>query len=142
VASLVLYFYPGSQRGPDGEDVRRMDGIQHGAFRVKERELAAFGFQAIGISSQSCRLQREAVLANRIGHRLLSDPELLLARELELPTLTLAGALWYRRITLVLARGQVVKVFFPVREPAHNAAQVIAWICMHGGRQGAGPDAG
>ena len=119
-----------------------MDGIQHGAFRANERELAALGFQAIGISSQSCRLQREAIRANRIGHRMLSDPELLLARAFALPTFTVDDASWYRRVTLVVARGQIVKVFFPVREPAHNAAQVIAWICMHGGQQGAGADAG
>ena len=109
--SLVLYVYAGIPGSLDGEDALRMDGIEHRAFRDRGWELSALGFQAIGVSSQSRRAQRQAILANRVGHRLLSDPELLLARELGLPTFQTDEAWWYQRLMLVITGGRVAHAF-------------------------------
>jgi peroxiredoxin len=135
--SLVLYFYPGS---PDGEDALGVDGIQHRVFSGCERELSTLGFQAIGVSSQSTRAQREAVLADRVGHRLLSDPGLLLARELGLATFKADGAWWYQRLVLVVTGGRVAHAF-SMCDPGRSAGQTIAWILIHSGWPGAGVDA-
>jgi peroxiredoxin len=138
--SLVLYFYAGHPGSLGGEDALRMDGIQHRAFRDSGRELSGLGFQAIGVSSQSARAQRQAVLANGVGHRLLSDPELLLARELGLPTFKAGGAWWYQRLVLVVTGGRVAQAF-SVCDPARSPAQAIAWILIHSGWSGGGVDA-
>jgi len=137
--SLVLYFYAGSPGSLDGEDAPCMDGIQHRAFRDSGRELSALGFQAIGVSSQSGRAQRQAVLANRVGHRLLSDPELLLAQQLGLPTFKADGAWWYQRLVLLITGGRVAQAF-SVCDPARSPAQAIAWILIHSGWPDAGVD--
>jgi len=141
VLALVLYLYPGSDGACGGEDTSRMDGVQHRAFRAHERELRALEFHAIGISSQSKRAQQRSAFANRVEHRLLSDPELLLARELGSPTFTVNGAQCYERLTLVVTEGSIRKVFFPVRVPARNSAQAMAWICLQGSGASGG-DAG
>ncbi len=138
--SLVLYFYPGGPGSLRGEDAPCMDDIQHRAFSGCERELSGLGFQAIGVSSQSMRAQRQAVLASRVGHRLLSDPELLLARELGLPTFKAEGAWWYQRLVLIVIGGRVTQAF-SVCDPGRSSGQAIAWIVIHTGWPGAGVDA-
>lgn len=140
-SALVLYLYPGGDGACGGEDTSRMDGVQHRAFRAHQRELRALRFQAIGISSQSTRSQNRSAFADRVDHKLLSDPELLLARELGLPTFTVNGARWYERLTLVVAEGSIRKVFFPVGSPARNPDQAIAWIRLQGSGASGG-DAG
>ena len=59
---------------------------------------------------------------------LLSDPGLLLAQALGLPTFEAAGTTFYRRLTLVARRGRIEKVLHPVFPPDRNAADVIAWL--------------
>jgi peroxiredoxin len=126
---VVLYVYPGGCCSPeDGTNARRMDALQHRAFRDHEPDLEAHGYQAIGISGQPGRPQEESALELGISHRLLRDPELRLARELGLPTFEADGARWYQRLTLVAAGGRVQKAFFPVASPARSAAQVLAWM--------------
>jgi peroxiredoxin len=63
---------------------------------------------------------------------LLSDPELQLARELELPTFELDAARWYQRLTLVASGGRIEKAFFPVSSAAGSVGQVIAWLSVQG----------
>jgi peroxiredoxin len=45
---------------------------------------------------------------------LLSDEDLILAEALSLPTLEVEGMRLLRRVTLIVADGQIQKVFYPV----------------------------
>jgi len=128
---LVIYLYPGSEQSPIGEDVPRIDGILHRAFRAKARALLALGFPVLGISSQQVKAQRRVVANNRLEHQMLSDPHLLLAKDLALQTFATGHGCWYKRITLVVQDGRIAWVQFPVREPSRAPAQAIAWICTH-----------
>jgi hypothetical protein len=67
-----------------------------------------------------------------VPHRLLSDPGLELAELLGLPTFAVAGRAWYERLMLVACGARIEKAFFPVSSGARSAAQVIAWMTMHG----------
>jgi len=137
----VIYIYPGGRSSPeDGKDTPRLDGVQHRAFRARKGELAGLGATVIGISSQPRSAQLDSLVAGRVPHLLVSDPELLLARELELPTFTADGARWYRRLTLVATGGHIEKAFFPV-SVARSAAQVITWMRLHDAGPGVGADA-
>jgi hypothetical protein len=88
---LVVYAYAGCGRSPAGEDVPRMDAIMHRAFRASAGVLLGLGFGVVGISSQPRKAQRRAVVCGRLEHEMLSDPWLLLARELALPTFATRG---------------------------------------------------
>ena len=130
---LVIYLYPGCSWSPDDrESTALMDAVQHRAFRDHNPDLEAHGYRAIGISSQSTGAQTRAIVENRITHQLFTEPQLQFAQQLQLPTFTYHGAQRYRRLTLVVHDGRIVKVFFPVCSAARSAAQVIAWMIIQG----------
>jgi IclR family pca regulon transcriptional regulator len=110
------------------------DSVQHCVFRDAEQDLLARGLSAVGLSSKPMREQQMEKLNNRVAHRLVSDPELLLAETLGLPTFDLDGKGWYRRLMLVVSDGYIKKVFFPVPSTERSAAQVLTWTQATGFR--------
>jgi peroxiredoxin len=82
----------------------------------------------IGVSSQSPDEHRE--FSERVGlpFPLLSDPALLLAERLRLPTFEVEGMRLYRRVTLIVEDGVITKVFYPVFPPDRNAEEVLGWL--------------
>ncbi|MCW3018877.1 MAG: alkyl hydroperoxide reductase/Thiol specific antioxidant/Mal allergen [Solirubrobacterales bacterium] len=140
---VVLYFYPGcSKAHTGGEDIAMMDAAQHRAFGRDRPDLELRGYVAIGVSSQSKESQRQSVLANRVSHKLLCDPELQIAQAIGLPIFPHDGTCWYQRLMLVTSEGFIEKVFFPVSNPSRSAAQIITWMTVHGIFPGATDDAG
>ncbi|HEY4811463.1 MAG TPA: redoxin family protein [Solirubrobacteraceae bacterium] len=130
---LVIYVYPGSEASPEGGgDTALMDAVQHRAFRERQSDLEARGYRTIGVSSQAAHAQRRAMLKGRLNHRLLSDPRLELAELLQLPTFTDERVRLYRRLTLIVHDGHIVKVFFPVGSAGRSAAQAVAWMTLQG----------
>jgi peroxiredoxin len=141
----VVYFYAGCGNSPgDGEETALMDARLHRAFRDHQPSLEARHYRVVGISSQSHEAQRQSALANRLAgaQLLLCDPELQLARDLALPTFTRHRSCWYQRLVLVVSKGRIEKVFFPVPNPSRGAAQVLAWMLLRGCQMGGYDDAG
>ena len=88
----------------------------------------ALGVAVYGVSTQTPGYQREA--AHRLGlrHELLSDHCLDFATALRLPTFTVDGTVLLRRLTLVLDRGRIVHVRYPVFPPDEDATATLAWL--------------
>ncbi len=132
----VLYVYPLTGRAdvdlPDNWDaIPGARGCTNEAcdFRDHHAELLAAGATAVfGLSTQTSDYQTELVERLRLPFAVLSDPGLLLADELGLPTFTAGGMTVYRRQTLVLRDGVVEHVFYPVFPPDRHAEQVLAWL--------------
>lgn len=132
----VLYVYPLTGRADlelpeDWDTIPGARGCTNQAcdFRDHHADLLAAGAAAVyGLSTQSRGYQAELVERLRLPFTMLSDPELLLAAELGLPTFTAAGMTLYRRHTLVLRDGIVEHVFYPVFPPDQHAEQVLAWL--------------
>ncbi len=82
----------------------------------------------LGLSAQPSQEQAEFAAREHIPFPLLSDPQLELAAALRLPTFEAGGMRQYKRITLIVEDGAVVKVFYPVFPPDRNAAEVLAWL--------------
>jgi peroxiredoxin len=132
-SSVVIYLYPGCGSSPDGgEDSPMLDAAQHRAYGAHASDMSALNFVVVGISSQSVEAQYESAEAGRVRHTLLSDPSLLLAEELELPTFEYDEARWYRRLTIVVRNGRIGMVFYPVESVTRNPAQVVAWAKVQG----------
>ena len=74
--------------------------------------------------------QDQAEFAERVHlpFPLLSDPSLELATALGLPTFSVDGMTLYKRVTLVVRHGEIVRAFYPVFPPDRNAADVLAWL--------------
>jgi peroxiredoxin len=81
-----------------------------------------------GLSSQDTDYQREMVQRLRLPFSVLSDPALVLADRLELPTFQAAGTTLYKRITLVLRDDAIEHVFYPIFPPNEHAREVLQWL--------------
>ena len=85
----------------------------------------------MGLSAQSTEAQKTFATRKEINFPLLSDVELVLAQELDLPTFTAGDLRLYKRLTLVAESGLIVKVFYPVFPPDTHPAEVLAWARQH-----------
>jgi peroxiredoxin len=129
VDRAILYFYPGAQWAPEsGYDSRALDEVQHRAFADHWEDLLALRCNAFGISTQSADEQDVTAAALGIGHPLLCDSDLRLARELGLPRFVVDGANWYSRLTLIVNEGVIAHVIYPVTSAIRSPAQAIAWM--------------
>jgi peroxiredoxin len=126
---IVIYFYPGGGWSPqDGEQTQYLDALERRAFRDHQLDLQVRQYRAVGVSGQAERSREDSAPS----HLLLSDPELLLARELRLPTFTFDGTRWYQRLTMIASFGMIEKVFFPIADATRSAAQVVTWMQTQG----------
>jgi peroxiredoxin len=131
----VLYIYPRTGR-PDRPVAESWDAIpgargctpQSCGFRDHAEELRELGIRVAGLSAQT--LEDQVEIAERLGllYPVIADPDRLLGAALGLPTFEFEGVTLYKRVTLVLAKGGVEKVFYPVFPPDRNAEEVLAWL--------------
>jgi peroxiredoxin len=101
------------------------------AYRDHILELAAYRVTVVGISAQPLEEQHEFSMRENIPYPLLSDPGLLLAKALELPTFEAGGARFYRRLTFIARERRIVKVFYPVFPPQRDVRDVLSWLAEH-----------
>jgi peroxiredoxin len=132
---LVLFIYPHATGLPDAP-VPGWDAIpgalgcnaQSCGFRDAHDRLTDVGATLAGLSVQE--VHEQATFAARVGlrYRLISDPMLELGAAVGLPTFTASGRTFYKRVTLLALRGRIVKVFYPIDEPALNGLDVLEWL--------------
>ncbi len=131
----VIYVYPMTGR-PDHELPIGWDSIpgargctpQTSGFRDYEAELAGMGAEVYGISVQSPDYQQEMVARLGVEFPVLSDPAMKLGEALNLPTMEAGHMTLYRRLTMIVRRGRIEHVMYPVFPPDRNAADVVAWL--------------
>jgi peroxiredoxin len=131
-ALLVAYVYPRTgvpgQPLPAGwDDIPGARGCtpQSCAYRDALGEFDDLGATVVGVSAQTYSEQAEFAEREHIPFALLSDPDLLLAAALGLPTFEVEGMTLYRRLTLIAERGRITTVFYPVFPPDRDAARVL-----------------
>jgi peroxiredoxin len=133
--TLVLYIYPrtgkpGEPLPPGWDDIPGARGCtpESCAFRDHAVDMEKLGARVLGLSAQSLADQHE--FAERVGlpYPILSDPQLELAKALDLPTFEVAGMTLYKRITLIVRDAKIAHVFYPVFPPDRNAADVVEWL--------------
>ena len=131
----VVYCYPRTGR-PGQDSPRGWDEIpgargctpQSCSFRDHHEELRTLGARVFGLSTQDTEYQREVIRRLHLPFELLSDERLEFARVLNLPTFEADSMTLLKRITLIIDRGRIEKVFYPVFPPDKNAQEVIEWL--------------
>ena len=129
----VVYCYPRTGR-PDEDPPAGWNTIpgargctpQSCAYRDHHAELRALGARVFGLSAQDTAYQREAAERLHLPFPLLSDADLAFTRALRLPTFDVAGMTLIKRLTLIIADGVIVHVFYPVFPPDADAERVLA----------------
>ena len=96
--------------------------------RFNNQVLTNLKAKVYGISTQSTAYQKEMVERLHLPFEVLSDEDLKLAKELNLPTLIVNDMTLFKRITLICKDNKIVKVFYPVFPPDKNVDEVINWI--------------
>jgi peroxiredoxin len=133
--TLVLNIYPST--GKPGEplltgwdDIPGARGCtpESCGFRDLNADIEKLGAPTHGLSAQSLEDQHEFAERVHLPYAILSDPQLELARALNLPTFETAGLTLYKRITLVARDGTIEKAFYPVFPPDGHAQDVVAWL--------------
>ena len=131
----VVYCYP--MTGAPGRDLPAgWDEIpgargctpQSCAFRDRFTELRALEALVFGLSTQTTEYQREMAQRLHLPFEVLSDEGLVFTRALRLPAFEVESKILVKRLTLILAKAEIVKVFYPVFPPDKNAEEVIAWL--------------
>ena len=132
----VLFCYPRTGRPsepvPDGWDAipgARGCTPQACSFRDAYQPLLEAGAsQIFGLSTQDSAYQKEAAERLHLPYLLLSDATLLLARALRLPTFDFAGMTLIKRLTLIIDKAVITKVFYPVFPPDQSANETLRWL--------------
>jgi peroxiredoxin len=137
--TTVVYIYPRTGR-PDQELPTGWNAIpgargctpQSCAFRDHYDELKNVGVdQLFGLSTQTTAYQQEAIARLHLPFEMLSDEQQHLTTAISLPTFEVDGMTLIKRITLVIRDGVIIKVFYPVFPPDHNAPDVLAWLAVN-----------
>ena len=135
---VVVYCYPMTGRPgiplPDGWDAipgARGCTPQSCSFRDHNAELERLGAKVLGLSTQPTEYQQEAANRLHLPFNLLSDEGLLFTKALMLPTFVVEGRVLLKRLTFIIVRGVIEKVFYPVFPPDGNASEVLAWLANH-----------
>jgi peroxiredoxin len=132
----VVYAYPRTGRPGEPSLVDDWDLIPGArgctpetcAFRDHHAELAQAGAAVLGLSTQDTAYQRELSERLELPFPILSDERLELTRALRLPTFEAAGETLLKRLTLLLADGEVKHFWYPVFPPDRHAAEVLGWL--------------
>lgn len=82
-------------------------------------------------SAQPRNEQVEHVVRNHITFPVLNDSCFQLADALGLPTFTVDGRRFYKRLALVAIDNRIVAVTYPVFSPNRNAEQVLNWLARY-----------
>ena len=129
---VVAYFYPRTGRPgvdppPGWDQIPGARGCtpQSCSYRDHFHEFETLDAKVFGVSTQSTERQQEFAARASLPFALLSDPALLFAQRLRMPTFELDGCGYYRRTTLVLSEQRIQKVFYPVRSLLHMQQDIL-----------------
>ena len=132
---MVLYFYPMTGRPdrplPDNwNDIPGAKGctIETCSFRDKYDEIITLNAVPIGITTQDVDHNKEMTSRLQIPYDVLSDKKLKLCNELNIPTFTVNSKIFFKRITLIVEKKIIKKVFYPINNINKHIEEVLEWL--------------
>ena len=132
---MVLYFYPMTGR-PDRSLPDNWNNIpgakgcttQTCSFRDNYDEIISLNAVPIGISSQSVDDNKEMTSRLKVPYDVLSDEKLELSNELNIPTFSVSSKIFLKRITLIVEKKIIKKVFYPINDINKHIEEVLKWL--------------
>jgi peroxiredoxin len=130
---VAIYPWTGRPGQPNPPDWDLIPGA-HGStpelegFRNLFGDFTKRGVAIFGLSRQTTGYQSEMAARLALPFPILSDVNARFTAALALPTFATAGENYLKRLTLVVAKGRIEWIFYPVPEPALHAREVLAWL--------------
>ena len=132
---MVLYFYPmtGRPDRPLPDNWNNIPGakgctIQTCSFRDNYDEIISLNAVPIGISCQSVDDNKEMTSRLKVPYDVLSDEKLELSNELKIPTFLVDSKIFLRRITLIVEKKIIKKVFYPINDINKHIEEILKWL--------------
>lgn len=138
---LVLYLQPGLPLLAEDDRSLREDQLQRDSYTalLSQFDHVMPGGSIISLSTAPDRasLWNNAARARclstqepNVGHCVIADPHLMLAKEVGAPTTQHQQLTRYERTTIVAVAGRIAKVFHPAAA-GRDASQALAWLQLH-----------
>jgi len=130
---IVVYPWtgcPGAPNPPGWDDIPGAHGStpELEGFRDVHAEFLRLGVSLFGLSRQTTDYQNELAARLRLPFPVLSDAQGQFAAALALPSFVAGGESYLKRLTLVIADGEIETVFYPVADLAGHAGEVLRWL--------------
>ncbi len=135
---LVLYCFPMTGRPdrllpPNWNSIPGAKGCtsQNISFRENYDKFIILNSIPIGISTQPIDDLKELVKRLNIPYDILSDINLEFKKTLSLPTFSIDNKNYLKRLTLIIEKSVIKKVFYPVNNPNKHVIDVLEWLKLN-----------
>ena len=132
---IVLYCYSmtGSPDRPLPINWNKIPGakgctLENCSIRDNYDEILTLNAIPIGISTQSVDDIKEMVTRLKINHDILSDINLEFTNKLNLPTFNIDSRVFLKRMTLIIEKSIIKKIFYPIFPSDKHVYEVIKWL--------------
>ena len=132
---LVIYFFsmtghPNKQLPEKWDLVPGASGctVENCSFRDHYDDLIKNNALPIGISTQSVTDLKEMTNRLVIPYDIISDQELILTNLIKLPTFSIQNKKYIKRLTLIVEKSIIKKVFYPIFPPHNHIDEVLDWL--------------
>jgi len=102
--------------------------IQTCSFRDNYDQLICLNAVPIGISTQDIYDNKEMTTRLNVPYDVLSDEKLKLGNELNIPTFSVDSKIFLKRITLIVEKKIIKKVFYPVNNINKHIEEILKWL--------------
>jgi len=132
---MIIYFFPmtGRPDKPLPDNWNKIPGangctLQTCKFRDNYDNFISLNAVPIGISTQTVDYNKEMTTRLRVPFDVLSDEKLELKNALGLPTFLVKDKTYLKRLTLIIEKKMVKKVFYPIYPIDKHIDDVLKWL--------------
>ena len=101
---------------------------QNCSFRDNYDNLIKLNALPVGISTQSTTDIKEMTTRLQIPYDILSDQELIFQSAINLPTFFIDDKVFLKRVTMIIEKSVIKKVFYPIFPPNEHIIEVLEWL--------------
>ena len=101
---------------------------QNCSFRDNYDNLIIANALPVGVSTQSISDIKEMTTRLQIPYDVVSDQELILASAINLPTFSIDDKKFLKRVTMIVEKSVIKKVFYPIFPPNMHINEVLEWL--------------
>ena len=132
---LIFYFYPmtGHPNKKLPANWHQIPGVKgctllNCKFRDNYENFIRLNSVPIGITTQTIEEIKEMTMRLNIQFDILSDLNLELANKLSLPTFVHENRTFFKKLTIVVEKNTIKKVFYPVLHLDKHVDDIIKWL--------------
>ena len=132
---LVIYFYsltgnPQKKLPKDWDKIPGASGctLQNSIYRDNYDKFIKLNALPIGISTQEVSYIKEMTNRLCIQFDILSDANLICNKKMYVPTFSIESKIFFKRLTIVVEKNIIKKVFYPINSINKHVDEVLQWL--------------